>query len=65
MPDNRTEDERVFGPSPYVYCKSHMRPHTTGWCTVPARDKVLLAANTYEDACAEARQRGFKIYGEN
>lgn len=62
--DDRTEDERVFGPAAYVYCKSHLRPHGTGWCTVPASDKVLLSAKSYEDACAEARQKGFKIYGE-
>lgn len=64
MPDNRTEDERHFGPEAYVYCKSHLRPHTTGWCTVSVGFKVALKAKSYEDACKEARQMGFEIYGD-
>lgn len=59
-----TDDEKTFGAEKWVYCKSHVRPHTTGWCTVSVKDKVPLDANNRADAYAEAREKGFKIYGE-
>lgn len=48
----------------WVYCSQHMRPHTTGWCTVSARDKTPLAAKNYPDAEAECRARGFELYDD-
>lgn len=62
--ENMTADEKAFGSERWVYCKSHVRPHTTGWCTVRVDDKVLLDAKTREEAIAESRSKGFKIYGE-
>jgi len=62
MRDDRTEDAKVFGPEAWVYCKQHLRPHSTGWCTVPLRDKTLLKAKDREDAYAEARDKGLMIY---
>ena len=59
-----TKDAETFGADRWVYCKSHVRPHTTGWCTVHVDDKVPLDATTREAAYAEARAKGFKIYGE-
>ncbi|MFM7009089.1 MAG: hypothetical protein ACKO0Z_07105 [Betaproteobacteria bacterium] len=58
----KTEDAEVFGESVWVYCKSHLRPHDTGWCTVPASDKIALEAKTYADAVEECNERGFELY---
>ena len=60
----RTEDEIKFGSGRYVYCKSHLRPHTTGWCTVNPEDKILLDATDRDGAYSEVRAKGWKIYGE-
>jgi hypothetical protein len=60
-----TEDEEAFGARKYVYCKSHLRPHTTGWCTVAAEDKVDLDTTDRDLAYKKARELGFKIYGED
>ena len=62
MADHRTEDEKAFGPEAYVYCSQHMRPHTTGWCTVSNRNKTKLAARNFEDALKECEKRGFAVY---
>ncbi len=59
-----TEDAQVFGVGRWVYCKQHMLPHTTGWCTVSPMDKLLLDATDREAAFAEARGKGLEIYGE-
>lgn len=48
----------------YVYCTQHVGPHSTGWCTVPAYMKLRLKATTLEDAAAETRANGWRIYGE-
>jgi hypothetical protein len=48
----------------WVYCSQHVRPHTTGWCTVDPRNKTPLKATTYEDAKEEVRSMGLPIYGE-
>lgn len=61
---SQTKDELEFGHNRWVYCASHVGPHTTGWCTVPVREKTLLAAQTREDALAEVRAMGLPIYGE-
>ena len=60
-----TEDETVFGKGRWVYCKSHVRPHTTGWCTVCASNKRLLNATTSDEAYAETRALGLPIFGED
>ena len=39
----------------YVFCKQHLYTHTTGWCTVPADQKIALKARNIRDAEAEAR----------
>jgi hypothetical protein len=58
------EDTKAFGEGRWVYCSSHMAPHTTGWCTVSPRDKTLLDARDREAAYAECRAKGFDLYGE-
>lgn len=50
--DSETEDDTVFG-ADFVYCTSHMRPHTAGWCTVGAARKRPLNAKNLEDALDE------------
>jgi hypothetical protein len=59
---NPPEDSQML--ATWVYCKQHVRPHTTGWCTVGVRDKVALAAKNRESAYAEARALGYAIHGE-
>lgn len=59
-----TEDAKVFGEGKFVYCESHVNVHSTGWCTVPVREKRALWATTHEEAVAEARALGLPIYGE-
>jgi hypothetical protein len=46
----------------YVYCRAHVGPHATGWCTVPPEDKIALKATTAEDAYAEVKANGWRIY---
>lgn len=48
----------------FVYCKQHLRPHSTGWCTVHASDKVALKATTSEAAYDEVRANGWTIFQE-
>lgn len=60
----KTEDEKVFGKDALVYCRSHLNPHRTGWCTVQAADKVLLRAKTVAEAEEECRARGFTLYDD-
>lgn len=48
----------------FVYCKQHVGPHSTGWCTVSASDKIPLQADNREEAYAEAKAMGLDIYGE-
>jgi hypothetical protein len=49
----------------WVYCKSHVRAHVTGWCTVDPSRKVALKATTREEAYAEVRANGWPIYGDS
>jgi hypothetical protein len=58
-----TEDATHFGGRAWVYCKQHLRPHSTGWCSVGIADKIKLDATTAEDAYAEAQNKGYKIFG--
>lgn len=57
-----TEDEKEFGVDAIVYCKQHLRPHATGWCTVSNSDKVKLESETVGDAIRECIARGYKLH---
>lgn len=46
----------------FVYCKQHVGPHSTGWCTVSASDKIPLQAETLGEAYAEVEAMGLKIF---
>lgn len=58
----KTDDEIHFGADRIVYCRQHLRPHFTGWCTVSLRDKILLDALTIEGAYEECKEKGFQLY---
>lgn len=60
-----TEDEHFFGSSTWVYCKSHVNPHTTGWCTVHSDQKIKLDAVTHKEAVDECRQKGYPLFTFN
>lgn len=55
-------DEEFFGEDAIVYCKSHLRPHRTGWCTVHNEDKILLDAKTIDEAEQECNDKGLYRY---
>lgn len=57
-----TKDEEAFGENTWVYCSQHLRPHTTGWCTVDVSEKTPLKAKTYADAVEECVDRKFELY---
>lgn len=58
------EDVREFGENVWIYCGQHMRPHTTGWCTVSMRHKVKLNAISADEAYAECKQKGLSLYSD-
>lgn len=64
MSEVTTDDAKTFGVGVWVYCRQHLRPHTTGWCTVHVDQKERLEATTMEDAYAECRRRTFTIYSD-
>lgn len=37
---SETTEDTILGD--WVYCRQHMAPHRSGWCTVDLRDKVGL-----------------------
>lgn len=47
----------------FVYCRPHVSPHSTGWCSVDIRDKIPLAAKTSDEAVAEVKKFGWPIFG--
>lgn len=58
----KSPDDLIFGKDAMIYCASHMRPHTTGWCTVSVEDKILLDADSLDEAYRECEAKGLKIY---
>jgi hypothetical protein len=62
MADEITEDVVMFGRDAWVYCAQHLRPHTTGWCTVHSDQKTLLDATSSKGAYAECARRGFRLF---
>lgn len=60
-PEIVAEDEIAFGQC-FVYCDQHLRPHTTGWCSVSSKNKIPLNAKTIEEAYEECKHKGFKLH---
>ena len=46
----------------FVYCSQHLRPHTTGWCTVSPNDKLGLFVDTLEEAYAKCKRLNLPCY---
>lgn len=57
-----SDDAAAFGEGVIIHCNSHGRPHYTGWCTVPNREKVKLNSTTLEEAADECRVSGLWMY---
>jgi hypothetical protein len=62
MDQKMTEDAKHFGENVFVYCSQHLRPHSTGWCTVSVSNKIKLDATDEVAAYAECEAKGYKIY---
>lgn len=60
-----TEDQIAFGRNSWVYCRQHLRPHKTGWCSVPNFNKTKLDATTDLNAHQECIRRGFYVYSSS
>ena len=54
----------------WVYCRQHLRPHRTGWCTVDLLEKVGLGPmkgtpdEQYREAIDKCKKFGLEIYKE-
>lgn len=53
----------------WVYCCSHLRPHSTGWCSIERSHKIRLGTKGYTAdrvtaAYAECRALGLHIFEE-
>ncbi len=59
-----TQDEKSFGRGKWVYCSQHLRPHTTGWCSVSNSDKIPLIAESMGEAYIECARMQLHIYKE-
>jgi len=66
MKTELTEDEIVFGKNMWIYCSQHLRPHVTGWCTVPVREKLGLGLsndpNNEASAYSKCKHLGLELY---
>jgi hypothetical protein len=62
--DPNGDDDTVFG-TDYIYCSSHRRGHSTGWCTVRNVNKVPLNAPTAALAVEECRTLGYSLYEDD
>lgn len=61
---NPDASDDIFPDTKYVYCVSHVRPHTVGWCTVGAGNQYPLAAQDDVSALQETRNLNFPIVGD-
>ena len=61
---NADANDDIFSDTKYVYCVSHIRPHTVGWCTVGAANQYPLVAQDDVSALQETRNLNFPIMGD-
>lgn len=54
-----TEDSQLD--CEWVYCASHRRPHTVGWCSVSVGMKTPLKATDRDDALRECAERDLRV----
>jgi len=55
------EDYKTFGED-FVYCRQHLRPHSTGWCTVSVSEKIALGVPTTEEAYKKCESFKLKVF---
>lgn len=48
--DTKQDIEDTKWGTKFCYCSQHIRVHGTGWCSVAARQKIPLHADTLEEA---------------
>ena len=58
-------DVAAFGRGEWVYCRQHVKPHQTGWCSVAVYDKIGLGVGTAKEAYAKCEEWGLKIFDYN
>ena len=56
-------EDVVFGDQ-LIYCRQHLKVHTTGWCGVSNRDKVGLGTKDHKEAVEKCRDWGFTLYAD-
>jgi len=58
-------DVQAFGRDQWVYCRQHVKPHETGWCSVGVYDKIGLGVQTADEAYAKCEAWGLPIFDYN
>lgn len=58
-------DVAAFGRGAWVYCRQHVKPHPTGWCSVGVYDKIGLGVDTAKEAYAKCEEWGLEIFDYN
>lgn len=58
-------DVAAFGRGAWVYCKQHVKPHPTGWCSVGVYDKIGLGVSDAKSAYAKCEAWGLEIFDYN
>lgn len=58
-------DVAAFGRGAWVYCRQHVKPHPTGWCSVGVYDKIGLGVSTAKEAYAKCEEWDLKIFDYN
>lgn len=53
-------DVAAFGRGSWIYCRQHVKPHQTGWCSVGVYDKLGLGVSTAKEAYAKCKEWGLK-----
>jgi len=56
------DDVAAFGRTAWVYCRQHVKPHPTGWCSVSPREKIGLGVTTAAEAYQKCRDWGLELY---
>lgn len=65
--ENKDEQDDTIFFGDWVYCGQHMRPHTTGWCSVYNLNKMGLGIKgkgekSRREAYHKCYRLGLKIY---
>lgn len=59
--DEKLADDVIFGE--WVYCRSHLNAHRSGWCTIGLEDKIGLGpVKDSAEAIEKCRKLGLRLY---